>query len=88
MHSEEIDDQIEYAALAREIFTLCDVQDPGLCTGVSFIVLRNSCESSLFCRSTFPLVMLLKLVLLLPISFMDKMIFALTIIVCWVNFTH
>ena len=88
IHSEEIDDQIEYAVLAREIFTLCGVQNPGLCTGVSSIVLKNLFEFSLFHRSMFSLLLLVKLVLLLPISFMDKMIFAPIIIACWVNFTQ
>ena len=88
IHSEEIDDQIEYAVLAREIFTLCGVQNPGFCTGVSSIVLKNLFEFSLFHRSMFPLLLLVKLVLLLPISFMDKMIFAPIIIACWVNFTQ
>lgn len=40
MYSQEIDDAIEYVILAREMFTLCGVQDPGFCTGVSFTFLR------------------------------------------------
>ena len=39
IYSDEVEDQIEYAILAKEIYTLCGVQDPGFCTGVSFITL-------------------------------------------------
>ena len=36
--SNEIDDQIEYAILTRNIYDLCGVQSDGFCTGVCFLL--------------------------------------------------
>ena len=35
LYSDEIDEQIEYAIITREIYGLCGISSGGFCTGVS-----------------------------------------------------
>ena len=36
LYSDEIDEQIEYVIITREIYRLCGISSGGFCTGVSY----------------------------------------------------
>ena len=62
-YSDGVADQIEYAIITGNMYTLCGVTDPGFCEGVHLILVCNSNSKHIYFRQLHQnLLMLLKIV--------------------------